>query len=251
MFGSQMDQVVDLLKETGWTKPQAECYCTLVRFGPAKASKIASEIGMRKAKVYEPLNTLEEKGFVNIQDENPKKYMAQNPRYVIGVENERMKKRSEEILKNLEEAWEVQEDISGEENTAKILRGTHGRDTELQNIIDKMQKTLIGVDLRLARSSRNTLNKMKDEAKDVEIRLIGGTKSSGFLKALHDEGVQVRTLTGTVKTSYYVADDQHVLLNTHNGETTVALEDREIAKIFTNKFEDLFKKGKSLKENVQ
>ncbi|MBS3815631.1 MAG: hypothetical protein KGY45_03605 [Hadesarchaea archaeon] len=245
----KMNRLVDLLKETGWTTREAKCYCKLVELGPKKASEIAQEINIRKAKVYEPLNKLEERGYVKIRDEKPKLYMAQNPRFVIQIENENMRKRSKEILKGLEEVWEIQEETSGEEDNTAILRKRSGKETELLNMIEETEETLVGAELRRVTATRKFREKIKEKAKDLEIKLIGSPRSKELLKKFQEAGVKTKTLQTNAKFSYYVADNERVLLSIQNEKITITFEEEQVASIFMSDFEDLFEKAKPLEEN--
>ncbi|KXA95583.1 hypothetical protein AKJ36_00115 [candidate division MSBL1 archaeon SCGC-AAA259I07] len=247
---SNVDRLVDLLKDFGWSEPEANCYCTLVRLGEGKASTIATEIGIRNEKVYQHLNRLVENGYVKTRGKNPKVYMAQNPRYVINKETEKMQDKSRELLKGLEEAWEIQEELTRAGDNAWILGGRDGKNMELNNLIENAENSVIGFDKGIVRTTRRVRELMEERAKKLDMKLIGGSQSTELLERFREAGIETRKMSGAAKSAFYVADDMHVLLNISAGRSTIVLEDEEIAKVFIDKFKSLFKKANKLGENA-
>lgn len=72
-----LDQkVVDELKEFGLGEYEAKIFLTLTIHGPLKVTKIAEGAGIPKSKAYEVVRTLQKKGLVENNCEQPKKYKA-------------------------------------------------------------------------------------------------------------------------------------------------------------------------------
>lgn len=245
-----MEQLRDALEKFGWTNYEAACYAVLVRFGEMKASRVASETEIRKSKVYEPLNQLEEDSYVKITDENPKMYAAQNPQYVIEQEQRQFTEESQEILEELQEAWEVQEELGSDTDYAWVVKGRNGTSMELSQLIDGADDTIVAFDNRLAQVSRDVIEKLEEYIEDgLDICLVSGSQARDRLELLQQVGAEVRELTELTRSSYYVVDDEQVLLKLSNGDSTVVIEDTDVATIIRNDFEDTFNEGSEIPNN--
>ncbi|KXB07318.1 hypothetical protein AKJ52_00480 [candidate division MSBL1 archaeon SCGC-AAA382C18] len=242
--------LIEILKDFGWTEYEAKCYCTLVEFGTAKAGRIASEANIIKSKVYQPLGKLEDKGYVRTQGRKPKKYSAQNPRYVVESEQEKVNNRSRELLEGLEEAWEIRDEWPEFEDRAWVMNGREGKNVELKKLVEEAKHEIIGFDKKILGSTRSIKIGFHEKGQDIDIRLIGGPQSKDFLKRLQNSGVEVRFNPEIGQSAFYVSDSELVLLCVNNGRSTITFEDENIANIFMDKFEHLFKKAEKVGENA-
>jgi sugar-specific transcriptional regulator TrmB len=244
-----MEQLKEALAQFGWGNYEAGCYAALVRFGSMKASRVASETGIRKSKVYEPLNNLEEKGYVKITSENPKVYNAQNPRYVIEQEQRKFDTESQQVLEQLQEAWEIQEELEPQKDHAWVVSSRNGAEMELSKLVEEAEESIKGFDRMLIRAPREVVETLEERAEDgLEIELVGGSQSRRRLTRLERAGATVRELTEINRSSYYIADGERVLLNIGGGETTVVFEDQDIANIIKKDFQNTFKEASEVEE---
>jgi len=161
-----MEQLRDALQEFGWTKYEAACYSALVRFGSMKASALASETDIMQSKIYQPLNSLEDDGYVRITDTDPKIYAAQNPQYVIEREERKFNREKQQILEKLQEGWEIGEEYSNEDDRAWVVKGREGKTMELSKLIDNAENTLRGFDSRFIQAPRDALEALEEQAED-------------------------------------------------------------------------------------
>lgn len=239
-----MEQLKDALKEFGWTSYQARCYIALVNYGDMKASQIASEAGINKSKIYQPLSELEEKSYVRIVDNNPKIYSAQNPQYVIEQEREKFRDTTQQVLGDLQEAWEIQNDLSDEDNAAWVTRGRQGKQSELSQLIDKAEKSIKGFDVRLVQLSRSLITDLENAAEQgLDISLISGSQAKDKLERLQRAGADVRELTDIKRSSFYIIDEETVLLCLSSDNSTVVLEDEDATRIIGNEFETVYQEA--------
>lgn len=234
-----MEQLGDELSRLGWGKYESACYHALVRFGEMKASQVAARIDAQPAKVYQPLNSLHEQGYVKVRGENPKKYVAQNPRHVIEEERERFESESDEILESLEEAWEVQIERGPDaDDSAWVLSGQDGMNTELRNLIEDAEDSIIGFDTRLAWATRNVIEALEEALKDdIDVSIIGTPHSSDTLERLEASGAMTSVADNHNRSSYYVVDENRVLLNIGTQDATLSFEDSNVARIMMDDFQ--------------
>ena len=233
----------DALREIGWKKIEAECYCALVEYGEMTASEIAAHIRARQEKVYQPLKLLQSQGYVLIQDENPQRYRAQNPRYVISEEREGFQTDTDEILQNLQEAWEmVEEEMPQASENAWVSTGKEGMKTEQARIVEQSEKNLIAFDTRLQFSPPYVLDAIEEQAaNEVEVSIVGLEAAEERLTRLGNSGVSSSLYTGDglPKPSFYVSDGEMVLLNVSGGKATVVFNDKFFAEIMQMEYEEL------------
>ncbi|MCD2201378.1 hypothetical protein LPA44_16020 [Halobacterium sp. KA-4] len=234
-----MEQLGDELSRLGWGKYESACYHALVKFGEMKASQVAARIDAQPAKVYQPLNSLHEQGYVKVRGENPKRYIAQNPRHVIEKERERFESESDEILESLEEAWEVQIERGPDaEDSAWVLSGQDGMNTELCNLIKEADESIVGFDTRLAWATRDVIEAIEKALENnIDVRIIGTPHSSETLDRLEKSGATTNVADDHNRSSYYVIDEERVLLNIGTQDATLSFEDSDVASIIVNDFQ--------------
>ncbi|MCF2237834.1 hypothetical protein KVP04_01650 [Halobacterium salinarum] len=73
-----------------------------------------------------------------------------------------------------------------------------------------------------------------------DVRVVGRSGAEADLEPLADSDVSVRHST-EVKTSFYLIDDDRVILNIGRGDTGVMFRDTTIATVLTTEFEDIYK----------
>ncbi|MDR5657825.1 MULTISPECIES: TrmB family transcriptional regulator [Halobacteriaceae] len=234
-----MEQLGDELGRLGWGKYESTCYHALVKFGEMKASQVAARIDAQPAKVYQPLNSLHEQGYVKVRGENPKRYVAQNPRHVIEKERERFEAESDEILESLEEAWEVQIERGPDaDDSAWVLSGQDGMNTELRNLIEDAEDSIIGFDTRLAWATRDVIEAIEEALEnDIDVNIIGTPHSSDTLDRLEESGATTNIDDNHNRSSYYVVDEKRVLLNIGTQDATLSFEDSDVARIMVDDFQ--------------
>ncbi|MBN1924118.1 MAG: TrmB family transcriptional regulator [Nanoarchaeota archaeon] len=69
----------ELLRKLGLNKYEAESYLALLNLGPSSAFNISKNGSVPFGRVYDSLNSLEQKGLVEVVPSKPKKYKAVSP----------------------------------------------------------------------------------------------------------------------------------------------------------------------------
>lgn len=243
-------QVRDALRDLGWGKTKAACYCALAEYGSMKASEIAAHIDTRQEKVYNPLKRLDSEGYVLTWNENPTQYEAQNPRYVIDEERRRFEDDTDVILEGLEEAWaRSQQGLTRTEEFARVLSGVEGMRTSKSRIIDEANETLALFDRQLAQTPPYTITRieeMADAGKDVRIV----ADSFDRLEHLEEFGVSVAYCDSITRPSFCIADEKTVLLNVANQRASIVFEDTHFARIMMQEFEDRYRSSEGLRNET-
>ncbi|QIO25565.1 TrmB family transcriptional regulator [Haloarcula sp. JP-L23] len=231
----------DQLREIGWRKLEAQCYCALVEFGELTASEIAAHINARQEKVYQPLKLLNSKGYVLIQDENPQRYRAQNPRFVIRQERNNFRDDTNEIQRELQEAWEMAaEGIPETTEHAWVLSGKEGMRTEQARLFEDAEDRIVGYDSRLQFSAPYALDALEAKSRDgLEISIVGQENAEERLARLADADVHSSIYKGRQfkNMSFYISDGNEVLLRVSGGRAAVVFTDEYFANIMEFQYE--------------
>jgi len=117
------------LKELGLTENEAKAYETLLRLGKTSAGHISKESGVPYGRIYNVLESLEEKGLVKVVPEKTKKYVPSDPSQLHDYVASR-KQKLEEIEKKIKEYKTIYEEhgkeavqvVTGKKNFYKIIR---------------------------------------------------------------------------------------------------------------------------------
>ena len=88
------EDMLSLLKTLGLTRLEAQIYLTLLIKGETKAKEIVQAFDIHFPQFYALANSLERKGFIEVQEGRPKKYRAVDP-------NEIAKRKMKEVEKNM------------------------------------------------------------------------------------------------------------------------------------------------------
>lgn len=242
-----MNGAEEVLREIGWGKNEAACYCALVEYGELKASDISTIVDIPSSKVYSEMQKLVNRGYVRERGD-PKRYAAQNPRYVIREERAEFNDQLGEVEQELQEAWEIQEDSSPpSESHAWVLSGRQGMNSQLARLIDLAEGHLAGFDNRLPLTTPETLDELVETAEDgLEVRLVGRSNATDRLSRLASAGADVRVVNEAQKTSFYVADGEYLLLHANSGKSTVVFKDDFIGSVMMEEFEDMYNNGNEI-----
>ena len=176
------DTVRRVLRELGLTEYETETYIALLKSGVLTASEVSEQSNVPYSKIYETLNALERKGWIEVQHGRPSKYFPKPPVEAISM----TKLQFEEKLRNWEKiiGTELQPIFEQREIREKpdiwILRG------EL-NVLAKLQEMM-----------DNTKNEVMIAA-PVFAKPFAGSFAN-FLKGLRESNVQVLFMaTGNAK----------------------------------------------------
>jgi sugar-specific transcriptional regulator TrmB len=127
-----------VLHELGLTEYETETYIALLQSGVLTASEVSEQSNVPYSKIYETLNALERKGWIEAQRGRPSKYFPKSPAEALAM----TKLQFEEKLRNWEKtvATELQPLFEQREIREKpdiwILRGELSVLAKLQEMLD-------------------------------------------------------------------------------------------------------------------
>lgn len=238
------------LELLGFSNKEACVYITLLSLGEVGASKICKETGLHGQFVYDALNKLEERGFINHSIvRGRKKFIAQNPDRLISFADQTKQKAIEtskflnQILtlpkNNLFEVYQGTESfITHEINTVKEqINGSEiliigGIDDAYEKTLGKSleeyeyQRAKRNVTARYigSEAQRETIAKRGSNRKLFKIKLLPGVFSGEFNMTIYGD-----------KISFYMFGDPVVIFSLYN---------KKLAEGYKQFFETLWKIAK-------
>ena len=133
------------LREIGLTEYETKTYLYLLQAGSTTASKVSKNAEVPYSKIYEVLNSLEKKGWIESQEVRPRLYYPKSPSEAIEttklrIEN-KMRNLHKSILEDLQPLYEKR-DIR-EKPDVWILRGEFDALAKLKELIANTKNNLM------------------------------------------------------------------------------------------------------------
>lgn len=79
---------------------ESKVYNALVSYGPMDAKRISERAGVPKNRVYDTIQSLSRKGFIEYKYGVPKLYIAVNPTSVLGDKIDELEKLKEQLARD-------------------------------------------------------------------------------------------------------------------------------------------------------
>ena len=185
------EDVINTLREMGLRGYEAKAYLSLLELGVATASQISEHSEVPYSKIYEVLNSLERKGWIETQDERPRRYYPKPPTEAL----EATRLKVEEKIK----AWEkaIKEEIQPlyerreirERPDIWILRGENATIAKIKELLEGVKEEV------MVAAPQLTWNLMKTVAPTLERKIESGVNVMLLLSKNADLTV-LRALSG-------------------------------------------------------
>jgi len=171
------DKTRKALEKIGLTSYEIKTFSSLLKAGEQTASDLSQKSGVPYSKIYEVLGTLEEKGWIGLDDSRPTKYFAKSPSTGVETTKQRteteFKENQQTILNELSPLYE--KSGTSEKPDIWVLSGAF-------NIAAKI--------MEMVESCRNEVLIAMPEASGELVK-----EALPKLRALHDKGVKITILT--------------------------------------------------------
>jgi len=170
------------LHELGLTEYETETYLALLKSGALTASQVSEQSNVPYSKIYEVLNALEKKGWIEVEHGRPSKYFPKSPIEALSM----AKLQLDEKLRSWEKtiATEIQPIFEQREIREKpdiwILRGELSVVAKLQEMLDNVKnEAMIAAPVfakPFAELFINFLQRLRDRNVQVLFMAAGGAK---------------------------------------------------------------------------
>lgn len=245
---------VDLesLKEAGLTEYESKAYIGLLRYGASKGGELAEKTDVARARIYDVLRSLGDKGLANKIQEDPVKYSPVEPEtglkslYRQKIEN--LKFHEEKAIEDLKEV-ESQVEEPGIEESVNVVMGYDRMFSHVTQ--DYSQATdeilILSVGEEIPHKLKRQLKQLRE--RDVELRFIASKndeENREILEEFQDYiGWKMRHYPTTQDYSLSVQDREKVMINVRNPENrderiSVFFEIEGLAEALADYFEQLW-----------
>lgn len=163
--------LVDKLRKLGLSEYEAKIYTGLVGIGEASAREIHETSGVPRTKVYDVLQKLSEKGFVEIKHGNPIYYRAVEPRKILEKQLADISSAAKECIYELEKMHVVKHK---EAPVFWLVRGDWRIRTKIQELINeaKDEISILCTTPEVMQEISSMLEELKN--KNIKILLLWG-----------------------------------------------------------------------------
>jgi len=241
------------MHEFGLSENEIRSYLSLLKFGQMNATEISKQSNVPYSKVYEILLNLEQKGWIESDDNRPKNFKAKSPSMAIEDTKIRLesihKKNENQILSELRPLYKSKESL--EKPEIWILRGESNITEKIADTIGKSKKEIL---IALPLISQSIAKKISPvlmylESKGIEITILATEESAKILKKfkkIAEIRARDKMFGGGI-----IADSKEVLLllgsETEDGEPlAICSEHLGLAKFAREYFEWLFKTSEKI-----
>lgn len=184
-----------VLRELGLTGYESAVYLSLVRGGVLTASEVSEGANVPFSKVYEVLNGLEQKGWIDVERGRPARYFAKSPVDAFALAKrgleEKMRSWEQVVTGELQPLYEKRE--LREKPDIWILRGKKSVLAKLKEMLskatDRVMVAIPSFAVEIAKEARPLLGGLRWSEVDVQVMVADGlgSKLQGLMS-----GVKVR-----------------------------------------------------------
>ncbi len=132
----------DLLIELGLSKYEAKAYVTLLSLGEANARELSEKARIPRTKIYEVLEKLERRGFVEKQPSSPVIFRALDPNKTVGLMWKSLIEKSQKCLETLEK---IKVEKSTQPSFVWMIKGRSGVEIKFREISERANELIVAL----------------------------------------------------------------------------------------------------------
>jgi sugar-specific transcriptional regulator TrmB len=167
------EKAKNALRQAGLTDYETRAYLYLLQVGVTTASQISSETDVPYSKIYEVLNSLERKGWVETQTDRPRKYYPKSPSEALDATRLRlenmMKSWRNMVLDELQPLYDKRE--IREKPDVWILRGEFDALAKLKDLVGNAKTELMFAVPPLTESILNAVTPLFGELLGASVKV--------------------------------------------------------------------------------
>ncbi|MFB6218261.1 MAG: TrmB family transcriptional regulator [Halobacteriaceae archaeon] len=92
-----VEEAVGLLEEFGFTEYEAKCFVALLRIDRGTAKEVSDVADVPRARVYDSMESLQDRGLVEVQASSPRRFRAADPEEAVGALERRYTERLDRL----------------------------------------------------------------------------------------------------------------------------------------------------------
>lgn len=126
-----LDRIGETLEDAGFTQYEADIYLALVRNGKLSATRVAEATDVPNSRVYDVLRSLEDRGLIELYQQDKLRGRALDPESVI----ERLQRRAASFESSAEKLSELWEEPDLDKHEVTLV-------TRLETVVDRAKRTI-------------------------------------------------------------------------------------------------------------
>jgi sugar-specific transcriptional regulator TrmB len=167
------------LRESGLTSYETRAYLALIESGVMTANQVSEHSDVPYSKIYETLNSLQRKGWIETKEGRPTQYYPKSPSEAFQATKLRLEEKirlwKQAVVDELQPLYERRE--FREKPDIWILRGESSVLAKLQEMLNETKKELMVAAPGFARvfvdAGASMLNRLQDSGVDVQVMVTG------------------------------------------------------------------------------
>jgi len=231
-----------------WGKYEAAAYRVLVRYGPLEASDVVVRAEIPQGRVYDILNKLHSQDAVVKQGIQPTKWDAQNPRKLIEPNQRRFEEMAVEAIERLEPAYDL--NLESQSHPAWVTTGIADTSTKASEFFEQAENRIWILERTFWFSKQDKKLLQSKAESGVDVQIVGWSGRPELRDVAEEMPATEFREADEVETSFYICDEGAVLINLNQGETGMLFYDTGTAKIFTERFQSIYKDANEVTPNA-
>ncbi|HEY7107935.1 MAG TPA: helix-turn-helix domain-containing protein [Nitrososphaeraceae archaeon] len=177
------------LEDLGLTGYEIKAYICLLEFGPVTASELSKKCGVPYSKIYDVLNSLEQKGWIETSSSRPQKFFPKSPHTAIETTkmliDNRLKTSENLVVAELSPVYER----TGIKERPEIwvVRGLYNIASKVMEIIETCQEELLvaipEISENIARTVQPALRSLSEKGVKITV-LVSSMTNSEIVRAI-------------------------------------------------------------------
>jgi sugar-specific transcriptional regulator TrmB len=167
------EEAKNALREAGLTEYETRAYLYLLQVGVTTASQVSNETDVPYSKIYEVLNSLERKGWIETQTNRPRRYYPKSPTEALDTTGLRlenmMRSWRSSVIEELQPLYEKRE--IREKPEVWILRGEFDALAKLKDFMGNAETELMFAVPPLTESLLNAILPIFDRLAGTKIKV--------------------------------------------------------------------------------
>lgn len=242
---------VEALKQFDLTEYEARSFIVLLESEDIQATEIAKLADVPKSRVYDVLNSLEQKGLVTKQPSSPKRYSANHAERALEHLIYRIDKSHEERLSFLRQKKDEitgmlpdRSDLEADPRRVRTVEGTYAVACKLiEGMQDCRETLLVAGDSPFVRLKSRTSFDNQIEDRSVSIRAVG-IFDEDTKEEMQSHDAELREYEDVIQ-SFFVFDDERLLQVRASESQTVGLvtEGYALVQTYIDRFDRLWQEA--------
>ena len=191
-----MNDDIHLLKGIGLTMYEAQAYVTLTSLISATAVEVSEKSGIPRSKIYDVLNKLNEKEYIEIEDGRPLTYNVKSPVEVLSKEKEKLNTKIDDTITTLTNVYE-----NGMSQVQAPIWRIYGVEKIINQEVEIIKRSKTSINMRIGflfENEAESLIKAFKSNKKLKVNILASpicyvnNKEIDIIKLFKDAGISIQ-----------------------------------------------------------